>query len=369
MDNFKFIGNQCINIAGSAVTINGPATNGQVENNAIDGSTKQCIYEYPVASGTFAGIGDKIAFTNNVCTNTDTGAVGSAIQISTGATNTTLDGNQVLGTNGGVYAIDVNVAAASTYLRNNWPLVIGTTNFISMSGSQPTGPQPGAGAGSLVGGLPTSSNLNAAGTYSFNWGQGSAATGASSQALGFVNTADQTFSSAMGGNAWTQNRYGGHVFASGDFTTNGDAQFGVYTLRGKATTAAGTVTIRSTADQNAANSANCVNLTSNLKYMNTTHQLVIVDSTTAARVSFSLTNAGIYRGANAAATVVDGTGFPSWVRGSSNGSSTGGTAASAWAAPTMTADTTNGCINVSWVSPSETADTFYVVDSIQTTEH
>lgn len=370
-DNIKFIGNHCVNVlAGSAITVHGPTTNFQIENNTVEGSTGPCMLVYSSAAPFGPGVADSGVISNNVCTNTVSAGGGySSIQIQDSATNIQVQMNKVAGTNGGLYAINTSAAAASISLTQNGPLTMGSTAVASIGATQPLLGQPGVGSGSLLGGIGTGSTIGSAGVYSFAWGQGPTASAASSQALGYVVIADSTFASAMGGNAWTQSRYGAHCYASGDFAANGDSQYCVSTLRGKGITSSGTVTIRATADGNAAASSNCLNLTSNTKYMNTSHLLTIVDSTTAARVSFTLTGAGIYRGANAAATAIDGTTFPVWLRGSNNGSSTGGTAALVWNAPTMTADTTNGCMNISWVSPSETADTFYVVDTVQTTEH
>ena len=363
-DNFKFIGNHCVNTTGSAVTINGPATNGQIENNTVEGSSGECIFVYPTPSGTMAGVANNVSLTNNTCINTDTGAAGSAIQISTGATNIKLQGNSVIGTNGGAYAIDSSAAATSTTLANNWPLTTGTSGILNLNVAAPLLGQPGAAAGSFVGGINSGANVGSIGSNSFMWGQNSVVSGGNSCAFGYTNAADSTFTCAFGGNAWTKGRYGMIAHASGDFSANGDSQAGDHVLRGQGTCSGGTVTIRITAFGSTPNSFDVLNLQVN-NYLQMNHHMIIKDDTAVNYVGYTLTGQGIYRAAGGTVTL-DATNAPSWVKGSANGAT-----ASAWAAPTIAADdTANKGVNVSWTNAACTnGDVYSIVDHVTTVEH
>ena len=365
IDNFVFLGNQCINTTGNAIGLHGPTTNGQIESNKVYGSTGDCVYAYSQATGTFAGISDKIAISDNECTNTVSGGGGtnSAIKIQDAATNIWLFRNRVLGTNGGVYAIDASSAANSVIIAGNWPLTVGSTGYINTTGSQPLLGQPGGGSGSMIGGIASATNIGNMGSNSFAWGQSSFASGSNSCAFGFVNTADTTFACAQGGNAWNKGRYGFFAHASGDFSANGDAQDGWTVLRGQGTCSGGTVTIRATADGGAASAINIVNLKTN-NYVQQFHHMTIKDDTAVNYVGYTLLGQGAYRSAGGTVTL-DGTNAPAWVKGSANGAT-----ATAWSSPTITGDDTSKGINVSWTNATCTnGDVYSIVDRVFVVEH
>lgn len=191
-------------------------------------------------------------------------------------------------------------------------------------------------------------------------GQNSVCDGTDSLVFGFQHTCHGNDAFVVGKNANDRNRNGISVLASGNFSTNGDAQRVSAVLHG---TGNSTSAIRLTGDGAAASTSNCLNLPSDGMIQSSNHVVTIFDATTSQYAIWTLQGAGISRGTGAASTAIAGTAFPSWSKTSASNAT-----ASGWSAPTMTADTTNACMNISWTPPGANTDTFRVVDSISAGE-
>lgn len=170
------------------------------------------------------------------------------------------------------------------------------------------------------------------------------------------NAITGTFSGMVGGAQMSdRGRYGSQTWGSGDFATVGDAQAGLFVLRGTGSTGSA---FRLTADGAAAGSVNCINIPNNTMYI-LNMDLVAFDHTTITKNAAWPAWTGVMtRGANAAATAVTMNSTPTPL---TNGTLTGQAIA-------VTADTTNGCVNISYTPPTSNTDKFNVVARIATTE-
>lgn len=171
---------------------------------------------------------------------------------------------------------------------------------------------------------------------------------------GFGNIASGNFSVTLGGaRASTRSIYGMVAMSSGRFGTTGDAQFGLYPLRGLTTNATPTVL---TADQGSASTTNQVILTNNSEYtfkaLVSSHRTDTVSGWTH-RASWVVEGAAA-RDANAASTIVSAvintiTNTPGWTLA-------------------VTADTTNGGIAFTFTgAASQTIRTVAVVQTCEVT--
>jgi hypothetical protein len=212
-----------------------------------------------------------------------------------------------------------------------------------------------SGTGSVVAGggynYPnTSSGLNS--TVS---GGGSNAATSSFDTItgGYNNTASGGYGTAGGRYSTTRGIYGEWAYAAGNNTTQGDAQAALLVLRNGTTDATPTVL---TSNQSAASTTNQVILPNNSAYY---VRGSIVAGVTGAGNSSSCTFQGtIKRGANAASTVIVGTGITATLVSQDAGAAT-------WAV-SITADTTNGGLAVTVTGAAAT--TIRWVCKVETTE-
>lgn len=252
-----------------------------------------------------------------------------------------------------------NIAIAPVGGSNN-------STAIGGSGANVTGQFATAigGAGNIASAFASTAighNSTASGANSLATGENSIASATLAFAAGDTTLANGINSRTGGKGSSARSQYSADIWSGGNFTTQGDAQIGRYVLRGSGASAAA---IRLTADGATALAAsnNSLIMPNASKYA-LSHEALIVDATTGEYASWTLASAGIRRGANAAATAIAATTFPSWVQVSASNATAAG-----WSAPSMTADTTNGCVNVSWTPPGANTDQFYVVDHIRSVE-
>jgi|WetSurMetagenome_2_1015567.scaffolds.fasta_scaffold64505_2 hypothetical protein len=133
----------------------------------------------------------------------------------------------------------------------------------------------------------------------------------------------------------------------------GKAQEETFVFQGSTTGAAALVL---TTDNAAAGAANVAALANN-SAASVEVSLVVMDVTTGGAISCRENSAAIYRGANAASTVVAAAAF--------NCSAAAGTMASFTTTPTITADTTNGGLKVTVTPNAANTDTLLAVARVQ----
>jgi hypothetical protein len=206
----------------------------------------------------------------------------------------------------------------------------------------------GAGTGAAAVGV----SCNASGQDSVAVGYSSTASGGRSLAIGSNSLADGDRSTAQGYNSTTRGLYGALSYASGVFSSQGDAQTVRFVHRTTTTNATPTAL---SADASAPTAATAIVLPNNSAYA---FEAIVVGkvATFGDRASFKVTGM-VSRGANAAATVIDGTVTVTAL------AQVGG--ASAWAV-TATANTTLGSLSIN--ATGVAATTIKWVASIQTTE-
>ena len=229
--NYSFLG------GGSSNTIS--STNGGNTYSVLVGGISN------TASGVFNFIGG--GYTNS---GTATSAVTTQSATMNGTTAVTLSGSNA--------SIKVGQIISGTYISN-------FTYVSAISGTSLTLSQVASGSGTatlsfytphgvVVGG----GNNQATGSYSFVGGGGDAGTS------GNRNTASGDWSSILGGkSAITRGVTGAQAYASGEFSAQGDAQTGIYTLRNTSTSATLVVL---TADSGTAGTLNQAVIPSNYAY-------------------------------------------------------------------------------------------------------
>jgi len=154
---------------------------------------------------------------------------------------------------------------------------------------------------------------------------------------GSDNTADGQYSTILGGTrAVARGAYGGMSYASGRFSTNGDAQWRMFVQR-KSSTSATPVVL--TSDAGAASTTNQIILPNNSCYMIRGLSACLRTDVAGDRAEYEW-SCGIYRGANAASTVVDYSNVDVRYEGDATFDFT------------LAADTTNGGLTISFVGAS-----------------
>ena len=201
--------------------------------------------------------------------------------------------------------------------------------------------------GQAVGYANTCSGLN---SNSFGKSNISSAAGATS--IGDTNTANGQYSLALGFRSHVFGVYGRQTYASGNESTDGDAQASKFILRERTT---GNTATTITSDSNAAGTANQVILSNNSAYA--FEGKIIGKQSGSTNAAVWKVEGLIVRGANAASTVLTA----STITLFSN--------LPGWGTPTLAADTTNGGLrvqvtglaatNIQWTAIIETTEVIY----------
>lgn len=172
---------------------------------------------------------------------------------------------------------------------------------------------------------------------------------------GFNNNASGQYSAIPGGRqAGDRGRIGILAYASGEYSTQGDAEATTAVVRGSGATASA---FRLTTDANAAGNFNCFNIPDNAAY-SFRITLHARDNTASGKdFSWILPNGILTRDSGVGTTAIS-LGTPVTItRGTVTGASV-----------SATADTTAGCINLSFTPPSGNTDTWHAVARIDAVE-
>lgn len=253
----------------------------------------------------------------------------------------------------GANAVDLQTtrgAATNVASGTNSGVLSGNSNTASATGAVVPGGTSNTASGnnSFAGGT----FCVASASLAFAYGSSSAASANFSASFGSACTADGVGAWARGQSAVTRARIGADAFASGAFSTAGDAQVATHVIRGSTTDAA--TAVRLTTDGGAAAVNNSITLANNSTYAFTGTLAAQVSATSSK--SWAI-NGLIRRGANAAATAL--VGVPT-------ATSTFGDAGLATIAVAITADATNGAI--AFTVNGVAATNIKYVAAIQTTE-
>lgn len=263
--------------------------------------------------------------------------------------DSTATGGNARGTN----AVDLQtIRGAATNVASgvNSGVLSGNSNTASATGAVVAGGTSNTASGNNS--FAAGTFITASGGSTFGFGSSSTASQAFAVAIGSATTADGTGAWARGQSAIVRARYGADVFASGQFSTGGDAQMASHVIRGSTTDAA--TGVRLTTDAAAAGANNSVTLANNSTYA-FTGTLVAQVSATSSK-SWTI-NGLIRRGANAAATALVGV---------ATATSTFGDAGLSTIAVAITADATNGAI--AFTVNGVAATNIKYVGAIQTVE-
>jgi hypothetical protein len=266
--------------------------------------------------------------------------------IANGVTNTSWI--RLIGVDGGVFQAQT---ADSTATGGN----ARGSRAVDWQTSRSAATSVASGLGAVI---PGGTNNAASGSNSMGGGQNSTAAGLAALAFGNQAFAGGVSSVALGGTSTDRSINGCHVYAGNRFSVNGDAQIldCVHMF-----STAGSAAVRLTTDGAAASTSNTLVLPNRGSYV-VSVSLQVIDTVANTVQVFTLADSLVYRGANAAATVV-GAGNPVFVAGP-----TAGTPVVITTLPTLTADTTNGSVNISVTPPVANTNVQHIVARVRVTE-
>jgi trimeric autotransporter adhesin len=235
------------------------------------------------------------------------------------------------------------------------PVGSGANSFIAGgSGNSVNGANAFVGAGS-------GNNANGFGSSIF--GQNTTTSGTDSAAFGSGNAGSGSNTLIAGNGATDRGRRSAIFLAPSQTNAVGDHQRSWGGLQGVASS---TTAVRLTSDANAAAATNCINIPNNTAY-SITAWLLAFDHTNPAKsfaASWGLNTAPhiLARGANAAATLIDG------VATTIAADLTRPIGTLTGIGATIQADTTIGCVNMTFTPPTSNADTWTLSGGVDTLE-